>query len=283
MPLSRPPSFGLVLLSEEYDRAKRQVLLRLLVIDAIISISSGLAAYALAGKTLEPLEKSIAEQKRFISDAAHELRTPLTTLRTEIEVELRNKRLNLTGAKKLLNSNLEEVSKMQSLANYLLLLNRYESGDLKLELSKIDLSDIAFEIIKKYEPIAKSKRITIDQKLNVAKINGNRTSIEELISILMDNAIKYSKTGGKIEVVTLQKGKYASLKIKDSGIGIKASEIPFIFNRFYRADSSRCKENIDGYGLGLSIAQSIANSHDANIEVESALGRGSVFQVSFHS
>ena len=102
-----------------------------------------------------------------------------------------------------------------------------------------------------------------------------------MATILLDNAIKYSHNGSKIKVITEKIGKHGVVSVKDFGIGIKHSEIPFVFKRFYRADSSRSKDKVDGYGLGLSIAKSIADLHYAKITVESETGKGSLFKVFF--
>jgi len=120
--LAHPPDVTLL------EEVKRRIALQLAFINLGILICSGFASYFLAGKTLKPIEKALDEQKRFISDASHELRTPLTALKSEIEVSLRDKNLNLKEAQKLLQSNLEEVDKIQSLSNYLLTLSRYQNS-----------------------------------------------------------------------------------------------------------------------------------------------------------
>jgi signal transduction histidine kinase len=133
-------------LQEEYNYAKKAVLLRLVVLNTMIIASSGLAGYFLASKVLEPIEDMVEEQKRFIGDASHELRTPLTALRSEIEVSLRDKTLS-AKAKKLLQSNLEEVQNMQNLVAALLVLSRYtDNADVTKE--KVNLATSATEGIK---------------------------------------------------------------------------------------------------------------------------------------
>jgi len=231
----------------------------------ILVLSSGVG-YFLAGLTLKPIEEAMEEQKRFNSDASHELRTPLTAIKTETEVALRDKKLDLKGAKKQLVSNLEETEKLKKLTDYLLRINKNNSENME----EIDLKMIAQEVISKI----KHKIILNAQG---TKILANKTAIEELLTILLDNAVKYSGKDGKISVTI----KPHLIEVKDNGMGIRESDIPYIFDRFYRADMSRTKNKIEGYGLGLAIAKNIVEAHKGKIEVESEVGKGSTFKVIF--
>jgi two-component system sensor histidine kinase CiaH len=270
---------ALSLLSDEFESARRFVLLRLIAVNSVIITLSGFAAYFLAGKTLRPIEAAVEEQKRFVADASHELRTPLTAIKTEIEVALRDKKMTTKEAKQLLGSNLEEVEKMQALTNYLLSLSRYEAGNIKLAKTEINLSDLVTKATEKYQSAAQDKGVALSTKISEVNVKANATSIEELVSIILDNAIKYTPQGGNIKVTLRPKGKGAILAISDTGVGIKASDLPYIFNRFYRADSSRNKTKTDGYGLGLSIAKSIVAAHQGTIDVESTPLKGTTFKV----
>jgi signal transduction histidine kinase len=286
-----PPPFGMFatpgeideVYTQVYKEAKERVLLTLVILNVSILVLSGLGGYILAGYTLAPIEKMLSEQKRFVSDASHELRTPLTALKTEIEVSLKDKKLDLSQAKKLLISNLEEVDKMQKLSDYLLSLNKYQGGGVKPELSSINLKKAVEKAIEKTQPLAKKKEIVIEKSLKNIFIRANEISLTELAVILLDNAIKYSPRGKKVKVEVKGDDKHAVLEVKDSGMGIKSSELPYIFNRFYRADTSRSKEKVDGYGLGLSIAKAIVDTFGGNIKVKSVLGKGSTFSVEFAS
>lgn len=271
----------LSILSDDFERARHIVFLRLLTIDAFIISISGIAAYFLAGKTLHPIELTIEDQKRFVSDASHELRTPLTVMKSEIEVALRGKDITSKDTKKLLESNLEEVDKMQKLTNYLLSLNKYESGIIKLQKEKINLSQIIKRVFDKHKIQAKQKKVSLSLNLQKVIADINITSIEELLSILLDNAIKYTPPKGKVKLSLKSERRRAIIQVSDTGIGIKASHLPYIFDRFYRADSARSKHFIDGYGLGLSIAKSITQMHKGKIEVWSTPGKGTTFKVTF--
>jgi len=243
----------------------------------ILILSSGMS-YFLARKTMRPIEEAMEAQNRFTADASHELRTPLTAMKSEIEVTLRDNDLKLNDAKKLLGSNLEEIGKLESLSNALLKLARYQD-EARAKFCKVSLEEAAAEAYEKIESLADQKSIEFDNELEDIIIKGDGQSLTELFVILFDNAIKYSGKNSKIFVSIKKESKLAILKIKDQGIGIKASDLPYIFNRFYRADRSRSKERVDGYGLGLSIAKQIVELHQGNISVTSKPGKGSEFTI----
>ena len=254
-----------VLDPEIIKETKRRIMFSLFATNVIILGLSAGSGYFLAGKTLEPIRKNMEEQKKFIGSASHELRTPLTSLKTEIEVGLRDKKFTAIAARKILVSNFEEVNKMQKLSDYLLRLNRLESGKNVFGMSKVDLKKVAIKAIGK-------RRVISDLEKSV--VLGNEDALSELVGILIDNAFKYSPNGNSITVRVKNK----QIEVSDKGIGIPKSDLPYIFDRFYRSDKSRTK---DGYGLGLSIAKQIADLHGAKIIVESKLCMGSTFKVIF--
>ncbi|MDP2874446.1 MAG: ATP-binding protein [bacterium] len=274
-PNELPPNFHV----EAFEEAKKRVALELMFINLGILLVSGASGYFLAGKTLKPISEMVEEQRRFVADASHELRTPLTVMKTETEVLLRDKNLDLSQAKEQLTSNLEEIDKLKSLTDYFLTLSRYQNTEAKLPLETIDLAEVVGEACERLSALAKEKKIAIVQNLQRVKVKANRVSLGELVSILLDNALKYSHENGQVKVSVEAKKNQAMIKIEDSGIGIKSSDLPFVFNRFYRADSSRTKENVKGYGLGLAIAKSIVDLHQGKMTVESVVDKGSTFTV----
>lgn len=265
---------------QQINESAQNLRTKLIYFNIIIFISSLIASYFLAKITLRPIEESMEAQNRFTADASHELRTPLTAMKSEIEVNLRDENLNIKGAKELLKSNLEEISKLEYLSTALLKLAKTEKND-KKAFEQVELSEILESVIEKATKLADKKNIVVKGKLKKIKIHGDSASLTELFIILLDNAIKYSPKNSQIKIEILKKDKHTEVAISDQGIGIKASELPYIFNRFYRADVSRSKEKVDGYGLGLSIAKQIADLHDAKIWVESKSGKGSKFFVKF--
>jgi signal transduction histidine kinase len=257
---------------------------RLLTILGLINLSilgmSGGAGYFLAGRTLTPIKRMVEEQKRFIADSSHELRTPLTSLRTELEVALRNTGLNLSDTKKLLESNLEEVLNLQLLSDNLLEL-AHNDTPIKKDASIVSLAKITKASIRKVESMAAKKRITITDTVGDEQIRGVEERLVECFVIFLDNAIKYSPKESKIKISSKQNKDSIVVRIQDKGIGIAKQNLPKIFDRFFRADASRSKN--EGYGLGLSIAKSILDSHSATATVDSTLGRGTTFKLSFRN
>lgn len=259
--------------------ARRRVILTLGVLNIGILVLSGMAGYFLAGRTLEPIQEMVEEQKRFVTDVSHELRTPLTALKSEIEVNLRDKKMSLTEAKKLLKSNLEEVNNLQILSDNLIKLTMY-SQTKTLQFSSVTLREVFEDAVKKIMPLAKRKSITIKNMSGEERVKGERQSLTELFVILLDNAIKYSHVKTKVTVSSAKKRDMVTISVKDEGMGISHEDIDHLFDRFYRADKSRTKTDIQGYGLGLSIAKKIVDEHHGRIVVKSEVDRGSEFIVS---
>lgn len=265
--------------SEQLDQSNRNLKTDLIYFNLLILILSGALSYFLARRTLKPIEEMMDAQSRFTADASHELRTPLTAMKTEIEVGLRDKNLDTNNTKALLISNLEEIAKLDRLSNALLELAQYENNK-NIVFEKVSLEDVITQAYGSVEKSAEAKEIKFKNKLVDIKIKGDESSLVELFVILIDNAIKYSHKKSKIFLSINHSKKFAIVKIKDQGMGVKASDLPYIFNRFYRSDPSRSKIKTDGYGLGLSIAQKIIELHKGSIKVDSQPTEGSIFTVS---
>lgn len=261
------------------EETKNRLLVMLGLINLAILVTSSGAGYFLASRTLKPISEMVDEQNRFITDASHELRTPLTSLKSEIEVNLRDKRLNLAQAKKVLGSNLEDVNNLQILSDDLIKLTQYQGGGNSLTIGKISLDSIARQAIKKVASLAKKKKITIVNKVGNFTVEGDKQTLVEMLVIFLDNAIKYSRENTKVYLSAQKRDGKVLLAIEDQGIGIDEKEIPHLFDRFYRADQSRTKFVSPGYGLGLSIAKQIIERHGGSIKVRSTLGKGTVFTV----
>lgn len=260
-----------------FNDAKTRLKLNLVIINAGILILAGGASFVLARRTLSPIEAALEAQGRFAADASHELRTPLTAMKSEIEVALRGRELSGGEARQLLESNLEEIAKLEALSTGLLRLAQQDGQT--IAKSPVNLGEASGAAIKRLSAAAKKQDVQIDNKIGDLTAGGDRDSIVELLAILIDNAIKYSPAKSKITLGATTHGHWAHITVRDEGQGIKALDIPRIFDRFYRADSSRSKQQIAGYGLGLSIAKKIADLHGGTIEVTSRPGKGSVFTV----
>jgi two-component system sensor histidine kinase CiaH len=265
--------------NELVEWARLRVLEALFGINVIILFLSALAGYFLAGRTLRPIKNMLDEQNRFITDASHELNTPLTSLKTSIEINLRDKSFNTEKAKEVLQSNLEDVNNLQFLSAELIKLTQYQDNNVGFQLEKFYLLDVIQEAVEKVKSLAKKKNISISLDIPKIHLIGEKRSLTELFIILLDNAIKYSSNKKIVSLSVRKIDSKIQIFVKDNGIGIERKDIPHIFDRFYRADKSRTKQKILGYGLGLSIAKRIATLHNGSIVVESEVGKGSVFIV----
>ncbi len=268
-------------LEEHLQAAKRRVLVILFYANGLILLLAGAAGYFLAGQTLEPIEKAMKEQERFVTDASHELRTPLTALKTTIEVALRDKKLNLKQARKVLEESLEEVDNLESLTSSLLTLAQASQTETRKVFSEVDLAQLAENAYQKIKSLAEKKGVTVEKELIKALYLGDKESLEKVILTLLDNAVKYTPAGGKVKIKTYPSSRSVVLEVSDTGVGILEEDLPRIFDRFYRADPSRSKVQVPGYGLGLPIAKKIVQAHQGKIEVKSRVSQGTTFRVVF--
>ncbi len=260
---------------EIIDETKNRLIMRLILTNLGIFIMAGVAGYFLAGRTLRPIKEMVDEQNRFITDASHELRTPITSLKSEIEVNLRDKKLPIL-AKEILESNLEDVNNLQTLSDNLIRLSQFQKGNGTI-FENISLTDVITESVKKVGALAKHKNITIKNNVKNVLIEGDNMSLKELFVIFLDNAIKYSNKNTIITLNSRKTDHSVVVEIKDQGMGISKEDLPHLFDRFYRADLSRGKDSVPGYGLGLSIAKQIIEKHKGSIKVESEESGGTTF------
>lgn len=259
---------------EDLTEAENHLKIILIIINGIILIIAGGAGYILAGRTLRPIKEMLDEQNRFTTDASHELRTPLTALRAEMEASLFDKHLSIGKVRSLIKSNLEEVIKLQTLSDDLLELAQYQDPNRKKTLTNLSLLQIIEDTLKKVLPLAKKKKITINNQINDIQIRANNNDLNQVFVIIIENAIKYSPEKSKITLSCQKLDHTAEIIITDQGMGINKKDLPFVFDRFYRGDKSRTKTETTGFGLGLSIAKKIIEEHQGSINIESNLGKG---------
>lgn len=267
------------MLDNDIRVAKQRVYFMLLLANGGIFILSLLVGYFLAGRTLRPIEEMVEEQNRFITDASHELRTPLAALKTSTEVALRDRKMSPAEARKILEENLEDIGSLEMLSEHLLHLAQYQRGRRALELEQMDLGKAAKRVYKKILAVADKKSISMKLDIEETLVTADAISMEELILILLDNALKYTPEKGNITLRIGSEGRNAVLSVSDSGEGISQQDINHIFDRFYRAERSRSKSRISGFGLGLPVAKRIVELHHGSIRVTSKTGEGSTFTV----
>lgn len=257
----------------ELRLGKRHLALELAYFNLVILVMASLASYQLAKRTLRPIEEALEAQTRFSGDASHELRTPLAAMQAEIEVALRNSKLSAADARKLLESNLEEVAKLNNLSEGLLRLAR----GTQLPFEAVDLDEVVRQAKDRLAKAAASRSVTVVQQGSGLAARGDAQTLVELVAILLDNAIKYGPSGGTVTVGQARQGRQAVITVADEGPGVAEADLPHIFERFYRAEASRSRET-GGYGLGLSIAAKIVETHKGTVQAANS-GQGAVFTV----
>jgi len=228
---------------------------------------------------LAHVEKSFIAQKKVMQDLSHELKTPLTVMRGQLGVALKKPRLP-SEYQALLSSNLEEIAKMRRLIDDLLMIARFDSRVAELDFIKVNLKGLIQSVLDDIEVLTKDRSITVvlsgPEDTSVA---GNEIHLRRLFSNLLDNAVKYTPKGGAIHVSLSLEEMGVWVMIQDTGIGIRADQLPHIFDRFYRADNER---RSDSHGLGLSIVKSIVDAHKGEIRIDSKLGEGTTFRIFLH-
>ncbi len=225
------------------------------------------------------IEAAFRRMTRFTADASHELRTPVSIMRTTAELALRRDR-SPQEYREALQQILIELERTSRLIEDLLTLARADSGIVDLDLQAMDLAGTVRDACSQGAKLAKSKGVEFQAAAPDGRlpIRGDPTALRRLFLILIDNAVKYTPQGGRVQVRLEARDGYAAGEVRDTGIGIAAEDLPHIFERFWRADKVRSRE-MGGAGLGLSIARWIAEVHRGSIEVESEPGKGSSFRV----
>lgn len=241
------------------------------------------------------LDQSFQQTKQFTSDASHELKTPLTILKGEVEVMLRKERTP-QEYQQTLKSNLEEINRMSQIVEDLLFLSKADTGEIHLNKKNINLAEVITEVASQMNLLARSKNIHLFTSNHHQDIHvfADALRMRELFINLIENGIKYTEEGGSIHITLqkeyspathsqsvskeMEKEKFVKIIVSDTGIGIAKEDQEKIFNRFFRVDKARSREE-GGSGLGLSICKWIVEAHQGKIRVESELGKGSSFIV----
>lgn len=222
------------------------------------------------------LEASFARQKQFLSDASHELRTPTSIIRSFCDVTL-NRERSAGDYKETVKKIGETVNRMCDIINRILVISRLDNKTIDFKPVRLDIMDIMKDVLKLIEPAAADKEVVIRLTGAGASVKGDREGLTEVLTNIVENAIKYNRPKGTVNIYVAEESGNAVISVQDSGIGIPREEQEKIFDRFYRVDASRGLTV--GSGLGLSIVRTIIEAHGGRIEVDSELGRGSCFKV----
>jgi len=242
---------------------------------------AGYIGYYLAGKNLEPIKTAFQQQKEFVADASHELRTPMTVLTMAAEALSSDKESEYSDfALRIVKDIKYETKKMNNLVENLLTLARGDSKAWRLDLSWFCLTDEIEQTLLSLNYLAETKGVHFSWELPEEKIDifADRRMLMQLITILVDNAVKYTEEGKKVFLSLRKEERKAVITITDEGIGMTIEDQTRIFERFYRIDKARTRTN-GGFGLGLPIAKLIVKKHHGNISVSSTLNVGSSFVV----
>ena len=268
---------GVVLIGESVqpqESALSLLLTLLLSIGGVALLGAGAGGLFLANRALDPARLAWTNQQRFIADASHELRTPLTLLRADAEVLLRGRdRLDAEDAV-LLEDIVVEANRMSRLSNSLLTLARLDNTSLHREHEVVNLVELAQKGARRVQALTEQSGIMLQvENIDTPYMIGDPLLLEQAVLVLLDNAIKYSYSGGHVIVRAKTKDEQALIEVSDNGVGIDAEHLPHLGERFYRVDKARSRE-AGGTGLGLSIACSIAVTHGGALSFSSTPGQG---------
>ena len=229
-------------------------------------------------RMIERLDDAFQHINRFSADASHELRTPLTVLQLELEGIAQNHRWD-ASLRDQIGSALEETHRMSRIVESLLAISRLDAGEAKMDKTRLDLGELVASTADEMRLLAEEKSIGLRTHVATGiQVEGDRTRLQQVIVNLIDNAIKYTQQGGKVEISVGGEGNTAVLEVSDNGPGIPSHALPHVFERFYRTDKARSRAS-GGAGLGLSIVKAICAAHNAEVKVSSQEGRGSRFRV----
>lgn len=267
------------LLTEDLQVAKESVVWQLFSINVILAFFALFAGWLLAGKTLSPIQRAHEDQKRFIADASHELRTPVTALKTLLEVFNLKKKHTSREVEEVADTALQEIDNLQYLVDKLLRLTVFQGSGAQLTFSTFSVLPLVKKVIKLLQPLADEKGLQIHVTGSGGDLQADKEKIKEVLTILIENAIKYTQEGS-VTVMLKFTSRRCIFLVKDTGQGMSEAELPCIFNRFYRADQARTHQGKTGFGLGLAVAKEIVKSHNGTISASSKLGKGSTFKVS---
>ncbi len=251
------------------------------ILIAVVGISAAPAlfgGYLLSGRALRRIAAAMESQRTFIADASHELRTPVSVVRTNAEILQRHLQSETIGRSAsdavALDDILSESDRLGRMVGQMLTLAEADAGKTALTPSGIALNELAEEVARSMRALAEAKGVALQTRTDGnVWVRGDRERLREVLVTLLDNAIKYTDAGGRVDVTVARMHRRAALTVSDTGVGISADSLPHIFERFYRVDKARSRES-GGTGLGLSIARHVIEAHGGTIRIESEVGKG---------
>jgi signal transduction histidine kinase len=264
--------------TRDRDSSTGQMAIVMLSVAPFVILGLGATGYVVSAKAVRPIEENMEMLKRFVADAGHELNTPLTIAQAKAEsFEAKLAKQNLPQEDlKIISSS---IGRMAKIVNDLMLLAEIEGPLVTEEKQPVDVCQIVTQVAGEFSERFQEKGVSFKSELKPLSMPGYPDMVYRLISNLLENALRYTETGGEVRIKTSSETNPARLIVEDTGIGIPPDSLPFVFDRFYRVDKSRSRLS-GGTGIGLSIVKAIAEAHNGFVSVDSEPGKGSSFIVS---
>jgi two-component system sensor histidine kinase CiaH len=251
----------------------RRLLMIILAATAAGLLAAAVAGYFLARRALVPVKSAWEKQQQFVADASHELRTPLAVVKANAELLLRYPDRTVEEESVRISNVVREATRMSRLVATLLTLARADAGQPELVAEEVRLGGLVAAAAEQFRPLAGQKGVALTADGDDITLRADRERLQQLLVILLDNAVKFTPSGGRVTVTCRRQAGQAVLTVADTGAGIQAADLPRIFDRFFRGDRARPRGE-SGAGLGLAIARWIVESHGGKIRAESAVGAG---------
>lgn len=272
----------IVLLDQGYeDDYLHQLAISLILSFLVAFVFLSIVSFILSSISIKPIDKSLKQQQRLISDVSHELKTPLAIISTNADIVLSHKDSVVENETKWLNYIKDETKRTSDMISMMLYIAKSDESQKKPILQPVDLSTIAHESALSFESVCfeNGKKFTFDIEDDIC-VKADENQLKQLILILLDNAVKYSNENGKIELKISKNNDNAVLSVFNTGIPIPKENMPSLFERFYRVEASRARTS-GGSGLGLSIAKRIIEENEGSISLSSSAEHGTTFTCSF--
>jgi len=252
----------------ELHTRSRNLKADLITFNALVLLVSISLGYLLARRTLKPIEEAHDMQVRFTAEASHELRTPITAMKADTESILMERQPSPKLLRQGLESNLKDIERLERLSKHLLSMARDKSSA-KQNLEQVDVKALLQQVIHDVERVHKDKKLQVNSSLKSAVVYADPVAMEQLFSIIIDNAMKYSRLKGTVRITVRVESGQILVTVKDEGIGIAPDDIPHVFEHFYRSKTALSSDFASGYGLGLPLAHDIVELYKGVLTIES--------------